>query len=106
VVLVGVNRRAARIELELYDFHFRELRLIGSYGGTGRGGFQAAAGWLGQIQLQPMISHRFGLAELAEAFATARAGTGCKVMVYPGRTSALRATPSHRSTHPTDVRRS
>jgi len=47
--------------------------------------FRAAAGWLGQIQLQPMISHRFGLAELAEAFAIARAGTGCKVLVYPGR---------------------
>src|SRR5579859_2957520 len=85
VVLVGVNGRAARFELELHDFHFRELRLIGSYGGTGRGGFRAAAGWLGQLQLQPMISHRFGLAELAEAFATARAGTGCKVLVYPGR---------------------
>ena len=85
VVLVGVNGHAARYEIELHDFHFRELRLIGSYGGTGRGGFRAAAGWLGQIQLQPMISHRFGLAELAEAFAIARSGTGCKVLVYPGR---------------------
>lgn len=84
VVLVGVNGRTARFELELHDFHFRELRLIGSYGG-GRGGFQAAAGWLGQIQLQPMISHRFGLAELAEAFAVARAGAGCKVLVYARR---------------------
>jgi threonine dehydrogenase-like Zn-dependent dehydrogenase len=88
VVLVGVNGRAARFELELHDFHFRELRLIGSYGGTGRGGFRAASGWLGQIQLQPLISHRFGLAELAEAFAIARTGTGCKVLVYPGRISA------------------
>jgi L-iditol 2-dehydrogenase len=85
VVLVGVNRQAARFSVELHDFHFRQLRLIGSYGGSGRGGFRAAAGWLGQIQLQPMISHRFGLAELAEAFAIARAGTGCKVLVYPGR---------------------
>jgi 2-desacetyl-2-hydroxyethyl bacteriochlorophyllide A dehydrogenase len=85
VVLVGVNGKAARFELELHDFHFRELRLIGSYGASGRGGFQAAVSWLGQIQLQPMISHRFGLAELAEAFAIARDGAGCKVLVYPGR---------------------
>jgi L-iditol 2-dehydrogenase len=84
IVLVGVNGRAARFEVELYDFHFRDLRLIGSYGGAGRGGFRAAAGWLGQIQLQPFISHRFGLGDLAEAFAVAREGQGCKVLVYPG----------------------
>jgi threonine 3-dehydrogenase len=84
IVLVGVNGRAARFELELYDFHFRDLRLIGSYGGAGRGGFRAAAGWLGQIQVQPLVSHRFGLAELGDAFAVARTGSGCKVLVYPG----------------------
>ena len=88
VVLVGVNGRAARFEIELHDFHFRDLRLIGSYGGAGRGGFRAAAGWLGQIALQPLISHRFGLAELEQAFATARGGAGGKVLVSPGATSA------------------
>ena len=36
VVMVGVNSKAARLELPLYDFHYRDLRLIGSYGGAGR----------------------------------------------------------------------
>jgi threonine dehydrogenase-like Zn-dependent dehydrogenase len=79
-----VNTRAARFELALHDFHFRDLRLIGSYGGAGRGGFRAAAGWLGQIRIQPLVSHRFGLAELGDAFTVARSGSGCKVLVYPG----------------------
>ncbi len=83
IVLVGVNGRAARLEVELYDFHFRDLRLIGSYGGAGRGGIRAPAGWHGQIQVQPLISHRFGLADLGDAFAVARDGRGCKVLVYP-----------------------
>jgi threonine dehydrogenase-like Zn-dependent dehydrogenase len=87
IVLVGVNDRAARFEVQLHDFHFRDLRLIGSYGGAGRGGFRAAVGWLGQIQLQPLISHRFGLAQLGDAFAAARTGAGCKVLVYPGAQS-------------------
>jgi L-iditol 2-dehydrogenase len=91
IVLVGVNGRAARFEIDLYDFHFRDLRLIGSFGGAGRGGFRAAAGWLGQIQVQPLISHRFGLAELGDAFAVARAGQGYKVLVYPGLQSSGQA---------------
>src|SRR5260221_5232493 len=45
IVLVGVNARAARFEVELYDFHFRDLRLIGSYGGAGgRGVFPPGGG--------------------------------------------------------------
>jgi L-iditol 2-dehydrogenase len=88
IVLVGVNARGARFEVDLYDFHFRDLRLIGSYGGAGRGGFRAAAGWLGQIHIQPLISHRFGLAELADAFSVAREGRGCKVIVKVGSSSA------------------
>ncbi len=92
IVLVGVNTRAARFEVPLHDFHFRDLRLIGSYGGAGRGGFRAAAGWLGQIQVQSLISHRLGLAELGDAFAVARAGSACKVLVYPGVESLATST--------------
>jgi threonine dehydrogenase-like Zn-dependent dehydrogenase len=105
IVLVGVNGRTARFEVALHDFHFRDLRLIGSYGGAGRGGFRAAAGWLGQIQLQPLVSHRFGLAELGEAFAAARTGAGCKVLVYPGvqTLSAPHSAPSEAAAPPAVV---
>ena len=84
VVMVGVNSKAARLELPLYDFHYRDLRLIGSYGGAGRGGVRAAAEWLGQLDLAPLISHRFDLADIARAFEVARTGQGFKVLVGAG----------------------
>jgi L-iditol 2-dehydrogenase len=84
VVMVGVQPRAARLELDLYDFHYRYLRLIGVYGGPGRGGFRAAAEWLGQLQLAPLISHRFELQDIAEAFDVARTGQGMKALVGAG----------------------
>jgi L-iditol 2-dehydrogenase len=84
VVMVGVNPRTARLELDLYDFHYRYLRLIGSYGGAGRGGFRAAVEWLGQLDLAPLISHRFDLVDAARAFDVARTGQGLKVLVGAG----------------------
>lgn len=82
VVIVGVNPASARFEVPLYQFHRRNLTLRGSYGGHGgTGGFKTAAAWLGQINLQPIISHRFDLAQTAEAFDVARSGKGLKVIV-------------------------
>jgi L-iditol 2-dehydrogenase len=94
VVMVGVNSKSARLELPLYDFHLRDCRLIGSYGGAGRGGFRAAAEWLGQLDLAPLISHRFDLADIARAFEVARTGQGIKVLVGAGfREPAAAAAP-------------
>ena len=84
VVMVGVNASAARLELNLYDFHYRYLRLVGSYGGPGRGGFRAAAEWLGQLELGPLISHRLDLADIAHGFDLARTGQGDKILVGAG----------------------
>jgi threonine dehydrogenase-like Zn-dependent dehydrogenase len=82
VVIVGVSPASARFELPLYQFHRRNLTLRGSYGShIGPGGFKQAANWLGQIELQPIISHRFDLADTAEAFDVARSGRGLKVIV-------------------------
>lgn len=84
VVMVGVNPRSARFDLELYPFHRRNLTLKGSYGGHSGIGFESAVTWLGQLDLNPIISHRFDLANVADAFAAARNGEGAKVLVYPG----------------------
>ena len=83
VVMVGVNPRTARLELDLYDFHYRYLKLMGVYGGPTRGGFGAMVAWLGQLDLAPRISHRFDLADIAQAFEVARTGHGMKVIVRP-----------------------
>jgi L-iditol 2-dehydrogenase len=84
VVMVGVNPRSVRLDLDLYDFHFRALRLIGSYGGAGRSGFAGASRWLGRLALAPLISHRYDLEDIAGAFEVARAGSGMKVLVGAG----------------------
>jgi threonine dehydrogenase-like Zn-dependent dehydrogenase len=84
VVMVGVNARTAGLDLNLYDFHYRALRLIGSYGGAGRSGFAGATRWLGRLDLAPLISHRCDLDGIAQAFELARAGTGMKVLVGAG----------------------
>jgi L-iditol 2-dehydrogenase len=84
VVMVGVNAATARLELDLYRFHRKEVRLIGSYGGAGRGGFRGAVSWLGQIDVASLISHRFDLAEIDRAFEMARSGRCLKVLVGSG----------------------
>jgi L-iditol 2-dehydrogenase len=85
VVLVGVNPASARLELPLYPFHRRNLTLRGSYGAHGGGPFKQAVNWLGQLNLGPIVSHRFELADVAEAFDVARSGQCLKVTVGPGR---------------------
>jgi len=81
IVMVGVNPVSARLELPLYQFHRKNLTLRGSYAIHGGGGFDQAVNWLGQLDLAPIISHRFGLTDIAEAFDVARTGRGSKVVV-------------------------
>lgn len=84
VVMVGVNAASARLELDLYQFHFRFITLIGSYGGGRQSDWHAAAQWIGELDLAPLISHRYDLADIATAFDVARVGQGMKVLVGPG----------------------
>jgi threonine dehydrogenase-like Zn-dependent dehydrogenase len=81
VVMVGVNPTPARLDLPLYRFHRRNLTLRGSYGAHGSGDFRAAVNWLGELQLRPIISHRFPLAAVGAAFDLARSGQGLKILV-------------------------
>jgi L-iditol 2-dehydrogenase len=84
VVLFGVHRDTAVLSLPLYGFHFRNLSLIGSFGAEWQDAVRAAE-LLPVLNLEPLISHRFGLDEIGEAFAAAREGTGLKVLIYPDR---------------------
>ncbi len=83
VVMVGVAPVAARLDLELYRFHRRNITLKGSYGAAGVSDFKTAVKWVDQIEFEPMISHRFDLANIAKAFDVARNGSGVKTLVYP-----------------------
>jgi threonine dehydrogenase-like Zn-dependent dehydrogenase len=82
VVLVGVNPPESRLPADLFDFHFRELTLLGAYGrGTA---FRRALRLLGQLPAAELITARFPLARIGEAFAQAAAGRGLKTAITPG----------------------
>lgn len=83
VVLLGVAPQTAQVTLDLYPFHKRNARLVGSYGDHIGVGFAAATRWLAEVELAPLISHRYPLDEIGPAFETAGRGEGLKVLVRP-----------------------
>jgi threonine dehydrogenase-like Zn-dependent dehydrogenase len=84
VVMVGVHSATDRLTIEPYPFHRRNLTLRASYGSTSGVGFGTAAQALNQINLEALISHRFDLDDIAQAFEVARSGAGLKVLVGAG----------------------
>src|SRR5256885_548517 len=79
VQLVGVSPKDARLPLDLWDVHFREIRIHGAFGrGTA---FRRALALLPRLDVQRLVTARFALEDIAEAFAHASAGRGAKTMV-------------------------
>jgi threonine dehydrogenase-like Zn-dependent dehydrogenase len=89
VVVFGVNRDTEVLNVPVYRFHRRNLSLITSFGAE-RADAAAAAELLPSLALEPLISHRYQLTEIAAAFDAARTGAGLKVLVYPSITQASR----------------
>ncbi len=85
VVVVGVNAANVHLDLDLYRYHPRNLTLRWSWGPAGFGDYAravpAALPWLSQLQLAELVSHRFRLAEIRDAFAIARERKGLKALV-------------------------
>ncbi len=86
VQLVGVNPRGSRLSLDLWDVHFREITIHGAFG---RGGaFRRALGLMPRLRARPLVTARFALDRIEEAFAHAAAGRGVKTVIIPGATKA------------------
>jgi len=85
IVMVGVSPESATLPFPIWRFHRRQLKLIGVYGANGIASFHAAAAALPQLSLTGMISHRFGLGQIDEAYALARSGQRGKLLVEPWR---------------------
>jgi threonine dehydrogenase-like Zn-dependent dehydrogenase len=82
VQLVGVSPRGSRLPLDLFDVHFREIRILGAYGrGTA---FRRALALLPRLGVRGLVTARFPLERIAEAFAHASAGHGAKTVITPG----------------------
>jgi threonine dehydrogenase-like Zn-dependent dehydrogenase len=81
VQLVGVNPKGSRLALDLWDVHFREVRIHGAFG---RGGaFRRALRLMPKLGVKPLVTARFPLERIEAAFAHAAAGRGVKTMIMP-----------------------
>jgi len=79
--LVGVNPKGSRMPMDLFDIHFREIRIHGAYGrGTA---FRRALALLPKLGVKRLIGARFPLARIEDAFAHAAAGRGAKTVITP-----------------------
>ena len=82
VQLVGVSPPGSRLPADLFDFHFRELTLLGAYGrGTA---FRRVLPLLSKIGARALVTDSYPLDRIAEAFVHAAAGRGLKTAITPG----------------------
>jgi len=85
VQLVGVCPKGSTLPVDLFDFHFRELTLTGAYGrGTA---FRRVLPLLTRIGAASLVTDRYPLERITEAFAHAAAGRGLKTAITPGAAS-------------------
>lgn len=81
VVYFGVVAPGARIEIEPNLVYMRELSILGAV----RNPFThlRILEMMPRLNLEPIITHRFGLDDINEAMATARSGEGLKISLKP-----------------------
>jgi L-iditol 2-dehydrogenase len=80
--LVGVNPQGSRLPLDLFDVHHREISIHGAFG-RGRA-FRRALALMPKLGVKSLVTARFPLAKIEDAFAHATAGRGVKTIVTPG----------------------
>jgi L-iditol 2-dehydrogenase len=79
--LVGVNPKGSTLPLDLWDVHFREIRIGGAFGrGTA---FRRALRLMPKLGVGRLITARFPLDKIQDAFAHAAAGRGIKTVITP-----------------------
>jgi L-iditol 2-dehydrogenase len=81
--LVGVNPKGSRLPLDLWDVHFREIRIVGAFGrGTA---YRRALALMPKLGFKRLVTAQFPLDGIREAFAHAAAGNGVKTMIIPSK---------------------
>ena len=79
--LVGVNPKGSALPLDLWDVHFREIRLGGAFGrGTA---YKRALAMMPKLGLKKLVTARFPLERIGDAFVHAATGRGVKTMIMP-----------------------
>ena len=80
--VVGVSPKGAALPLDLWDVHFREVRIHGAFGrGTA---FRRALQLMPALAAGRLVTRQFPLERIEEGFAHAAAGHGVKTVITPG----------------------
>jgi L-iditol 2-dehydrogenase len=79
--LVGVNPKGSQLPLDLFDVHHREITIHGAFG-RGRS-FRRALALMPTLRVTSLITARFPLDKIEDAFAHATAGRGVKTIITP-----------------------
>ena len=84
LAFAGLPADTRTIGLDMNDLHYRQLTVVGSFGGT-PDTFRRAAAWLERTSLDvdAFTPERFGLDQAVEAFESVARGRGLKTLLRP-----------------------
>jgi L-iditol 2-dehydrogenase len=84
VYFAGLPKHDPVSPLDMNQLHYKELAILGAYGATHRQ-YRITMDYLDRRQedLAKVVTHRFPLEGIAEAFETIRSGTGLKMVIVP-----------------------
>jgi len=84
VYFAGLPKHDPVSPLDMNQLHYKELSIIGAYGATHRQ-YRITMDYLDRRQddLARVVTHRFPLERIGEAFETIRSGTGLKMVIVP-----------------------
>ncbi len=84
LAFAGLPADARTVALDMNDLHYRQLSLVGAFGGTPET-FRRAASWLQQhpFDVRAFTPERFALDRANEAFEAVAAGRGLKTLLTP-----------------------
>jgi L-iditol 2-dehydrogenase len=84
VYFAGLPKHDPVSPLDMNQLHYKELAILGAYGATRRQ-YRITMDYLHRRrdQLAAVVTHRFPLERIAEAFETIRSGAGLKMVIQP-----------------------
>jgi L-iditol 2-dehydrogenase len=84
VYFAGLPKHDPVSPLDMNQLHYKELSVVGAYGATHRQ-YRITMDYLArkQDELARVVTHRWPLERIADAFETIRAGTGLKMVIVP-----------------------
>lgn len=84
VYFAGLPKHDPVSPLDMNQLHYKELAVLGAYGATPRQ-YRITMDYLNRRrdELAAVVTHRFPLDRIGEAFETIRSGTGLKMVILP-----------------------